>query len=140
MIERDLLAGAVAAIARHRSQGDTLVLMSASVDLYVPALGERLGFGRTICTGVAWRGEFLDGALATPNRRGEEKARCLEALRAEHAGARITAYGNSASDLPHLRLADRGVLVNPSPARAGDPIRHRMRAVAGTWRTGQRSN
>jgi len=113
VIERELLPGAVAALAHHRERGDLLVLMSASVDLYVPKLGELLGFGRVICTGVLWKGERLDGALTTPNRRGEEKARCLAQLRAELAPvASITAYGNSDSDLPHLRLAERGVLVN----------------------------
>jgi HAD superfamily hydrolase (TIGR01490 family) len=116
VIAQDLLAPAVAAIEQHRRDGDTLVLMSASVDLYVPDLARRLGFSQTLCTGVAWRGESLDGALVTPNRRGEEKARCLEGLRALHPDARIVAYGNSASDLPHLRLAHRGVLVNGSRA------------------------
>lgn len=115
VIARELLADAVAAIARHRQRGDTLVLMSASVDLYVPGLGQRLGFERVICTEVRWDGDLLDGALVTPNRRGEEKARCLERLRGELAPvARITAYGNSDSDLPHMRLAEHGVLVNGS--------------------------
>jgi len=113
VIARELLPGAVAAIARHRQRGDTLVLMSASVDLYVPALGGLLGFDRVVCTELRWEGGVLDGALATPNRRGEEKARCLERLRADLAPVEsITAYGNSGADLPHLRLAERGVLVN----------------------------
>jgi len=113
VIARELQPGAVAAIASHRHRGDTLVLMSASVDLYVPRLGELLGFGHVVCTEVLWKGERLDGALTTANLRGEEKARCLAQLRAELAPvASVTAYGNSASDLPHLRLAERGVLVN----------------------------
>lgn len=116
VIARDLLAEALGAIGQHRENGDMLVLMSASVDLYVPELARRLGFAYTICTGVAWRGDVLDGALVTANRRGEEKARCLAKLRAQHDDAIIVAYGNSASDLPHLRLAARGVLVNGSRA------------------------
>ncbi|HNR21686.1 MAG TPA: HAD-IB family hydrolase [Steroidobacteraceae bacterium] len=120
VIARDLLPGAVAALARERQRGATLVLMSASVDLYVPALGKLLGFDHVVCTGVRWEDGVLDGALATPNRRGEEKARCLERLRADLAPvASITAYGNGSSDLPHMRLAERGVLVNgPRRARA----------------------
>lgn len=113
VIARELLADAIAAIARHRAVGDSLVLMSASVDLYVPALGRLLGFDQVICTEVRWEGDVLDGALVTPNRRGDEKARCLEHLRTELAPvASITAYGNSDSDLPHIRLAEHGVLVN----------------------------
>jgi phosphoserine phosphatase len=52
------------------------------------------------------------GRLTTPNRRGVEKVRCLAALRARHPQLPITAYGNTPSDLQHLGLADRGILVN----------------------------
>ena len=107
-----LCPGALAAIAAHRAEGDRLVLLSASVDLYVPKIGRRLGFDETICTGVAWRAERLDGGLTTPNRRGSEKRRCIEALRQRFPGARIAAYGNSGSDLPHLVIVDQPVLVN----------------------------
>ena len=77
----ELCPGALEAIARHRAAGDRLVLLSASVDLYVPDIGRRLAFDETICTGVAWRDGRLDGALVTENRRGAEKRRCVEALR-----------------------------------------------------------
>jgi phosphoserine phosphatase len=33
-------------------------------------------------------------------------------LREQHPGVATAAYGNAASDIPHLRLADHGVLVN----------------------------
>jgi phosphatidylglycerophosphatase C len=104
--------GALSTLEAHRAAGDRLVLLSASPDLYVPLVGRLLRFERSVCTEVRWRDGRLDGALATENRRGEEKVRCLERLRAEFPGARITAYGNSGSDLPHLARADRGVLVN----------------------------
>ncbi len=110
--ERELCPGALAAIARHRAAGDRLVLLSASVDLYVPAIGERFGFAESICTGIAWRGERLDGALTTPNRRGEEKKRCIARLRDRFPGATIAAYGNSGSDLAHLAVVDHPMLVN----------------------------
>jgi HAD superfamily hydrolase (TIGR01490 family) len=108
--------GALAAIARHRAGGDRLVLLSASVDLYVPAIGRRLGFDETICTGLSWSGDLLQGRLTTENRRGEEKRRCIVRLRAEHAGARIAAYGNAASDLDHLLIVDEPLLVNAASA------------------------
>jgi phosphatidylglycerophosphatase C len=103
---------ALAALARHRARGDWLVLLSASTDLYVRELGARLGFDEVICTEVRWQDGRLDGALATPNRRGSEKTRCLEALRARHPGARVAAYGNAGSDLEHLARADAPLLVN----------------------------
>jgi phosphatidylglycerophosphatase C len=109
-------ARALATLEAHRAAGDRLILLSASPDLYVPLIGRLLGFERCVCTEVRWRDGRLDGALATENRRGEEKVRCLERLRAEFPGATVTAYGNSESDLAHLARADRGVLVNAGAA------------------------
>lgn len=106
-------ADAREAIARHAREGDHLVLMSASVDLYVPAIARALGFHESICTGVRWRDGRLDGRLSTPNRHGEEKARCLRELRQRRPGE-AAAYGNAASDLPHLKLVEHGMLVNGS--------------------------
>ena len=108
----ELCPGALDAIARHRAAGDRLVLLSASVDLYVPDIGRRLAFDETICTGVAWRDGRLDGALVTENRRGAEKRRCVEALRARHPGVPFAAYGNARSDFDHLAVVDAPVLVN----------------------------
>jgi phosphatidylglycerophosphatase C len=120
-------ASALAVLEAHRSAGSRLVLLSASPDLYVPLIGRLLGFERTVCTEIRWDGDRLDGALRTPNRRGAEKVRCLEQLREDYAHAAVTAYGNSSSDLPHLALAERALLVNGSAAarrgaaRAGIP-------------------
>lgn len=105
---------ALAALAAHRAAGDYLVILSASTDCYVRAIGARLGVDEVICTELLWRGDRLDGALATPNRRGAEKTRCIEALRARHPGAHLAAYGNAGSDLEHLSAVDAGVLVNGS--------------------------
>jgi phosphatidylglycerophosphatase C len=107
---------ALAAIRRHRDAGHHLVLMSASVDFYVPEFGHQLGFDEVISTGVAWNGDRLDGTLTTPNRRGEEKAVCLRAIVAARSDRETFAYGNSDSDLPHLRLVKHGLLVNGSVA------------------------
>jgi HAD superfamily phosphoserine phosphatase-like hydrolase len=130
--DSDCLPGAIAAIALHRAAGDRLVLLSASPDLYVPRIGERLGFAETICTGIAWRDGRLDGSLTTPNRRGEEKRRCLEALRERHPRAHIAAYANSASDIAHLAAADAPLLVNGA-TRARRRARARGIPVA-DWR------
>jgi phosphatidylglycerophosphatase C len=103
-------------VASHHAAGDYLVLMSASPDLYVPLIGAALGFAEVICTEVHWRGELLDGDLASANRRGEEKSRCLATLRARHPGLKVSAYGNSRSDIDHLARVERGVLINASRA------------------------
>ncbi len=123
---------ALAAIARHRAAGDWLVLLSASTDLYVPAIGARLGFDEVICTELVWCGDRLDGRLRSANRRGAEKTRCLDALRSRHPLARIAAYGNAGTDLEHLAHCDAPLLVNASAAarRAA----RRLGVACGDWR------
>jgi phosphatidylglycerophosphatase C len=111
-----LRPAALAALEAHRAAGDHLVLLSASPDLYVPRIGRALGFERTLCTEIEWQGDRLVGALTTPNRRGAEKERCLDWLRTKYADLPIVAYGDSASDLDHMRHADRALLVNGSAA------------------------
>jgi HAD superfamily hydrolase (TIGR01490 family) len=105
---------ALNAIQRHRNAGHYRVLMSASVDFYIPEFGRQLGFDHVISTEVAWRDEKLDGTLLSANRRGEEKARCLRELLATRDDGETYAYGNSDSDLPHLVLVKHGLLVNGS--------------------------
>jgi len=137
--EADFCPGALYAILRHQAAGDRLVLLSASVDLYVPAIAARLGFQQAVCTGVAWRGDRLEGSLTTANRRGAEKRRCIEALRARHPGVAISAYGNSGSDIAHLAAVEHPLLVNGGAGarraarRTGIPVAEwRDKAPAGT--------
>ena len=132
LLARGLHADALAALQAHRRAGDLLVLLSASPDLYVPAIGRALGFAQSVCTEVEWEGDHLTGRLKTPNRRGAEKARCIATLRREHPGLRLIAYGNAASDLAHLALADRATLVNGTAGARRDAARRNVDCV--TWR------
>lgn len=119
---------ALAAIEAHRAAGDHLVLLSASTDFYVPEIGRRLGFDDTLCTAVRWDGDHLVGDLASANHRGTVKAECIDAIRREHPGMGIAAYGNSGSDFDHLRMVDAPLLVNGSgrtrraASRLGIPV------------------
>ncbi len=112
LLRRGVFADAVRAIEAHRSQQDHLVLMSASVDLYVPAIGRALGFAETVCSKVLWDGDRLDGRLAGPNCRDARKAAIVREYRNRFPDARCIAYGNSAPDLLHLDLADQGWCIN----------------------------
>jgi phosphatidylglycerophosphatase C len=117
LLAHGLYAEALEAIRTHRLQGDRLLLMSASTDLYVPLIAQALGIPEVRCTRVRWRADArLDGRLAGANCYGEEKRRCLQALIERDPPARIYAYGNSGSDLAHMQLAQCAYLVN-GPAR-----------------------
>jgi phosphatidylglycerophosphatase C len=114
LLQHGVRDDALAAIAAHRDRGERLALLSASTELYVPAIGQALGFDDVLCTRLEWQGERLVGRLSGPNLRGAEKVRCLHELRARYPGLQITAYGDSPADIAHLLLADRGILVNGS--------------------------
>ncbi|MCB1623823.1 MAG: HAD-IB family hydrolase [Pseudomonadales bacterium] len=131
-VASQVMPGAREAIDRHRLAGDRLVLMSASVDCYVPRVAALLGFANVICTPVLWDGDKLDGRLAGPNCRGDEKARQLRSLQERHPRAEIVAYGNSMSDVPHLCLAARGVFVNAPPRARSRLIRRGL--ICENWR------
>jgi phosphatidylglycerophosphatase C len=110
-----LYAEALACIEVHRRAHTHLVLLSASPDLYVPAIAKALGFDACVCTEIRWRSDgSLEGTLASANRRGPEKARCVSALLAERKPVYSNAYGNSPADLEHLRLVSAGTYVNGS--------------------------
>lgn len=126
-----LRPGALAAVAAHRAAGDELVLLSASPDLYVADIGRALCFDQTISTEIRWDDGRLDGRLAGPNRRGEEKRRIVERLLAGRGGGPSAAYGNAASDLAHLALVRRPLLVNGD--RAARRAAHRLGIPTADW-------
>jgi phosphatidylglycerophosphatase C len=116
LLRTGLFGEALTRIAIHRRTQTHLVLLSASPDLYVPVIARALGFDECICTELRWRAEgTLDGALASANRRGAEKADCVRALLARHRPQLSQAYGNSRADLEHLRLVSAGSYVNGRP-------------------------
>ena len=126
-IAQRCFADALATIRRHRDAGHYLVLMSASVDFYVPEFGRQLGFDQVISTGVRWNGDRLDGTLTTANRRGEEKARCLRELLAQRQ--RLAKPSPTATAIPICRICK---IVAARTARewliAGAPRRPRRSA------------
>jgi phosphatidylglycerophosphatase C len=132
LLEDGLFADARRKISAHREAGDRLVLMSASTDLYVPAVGRSLGFHEVICTGVRWEGDRLRGDLTTPNRSGAEKTRCLMQLQQRYPELTTVAYGNARADLDHLQRAQQGFLVNGSASAR--QMAARMGVTSVTWR------
>lgn len=117
-------AGALARIGWHRERGDFLVLVSASIDLYLRHAARHLGFDALVCTGAS---SGPAARLLTPNCRGPEKTARL--AREEFFGrtdwAASWAYSDDRSDLPMLELCGHPVAVNPSaPLRDEARRRH----------------
>jgi phosphatidylglycerophosphatase C len=113
LLRGGLYAEALECIAGLQRSQAHLVLLSASPDLYVPAIASALGFDECVCTRLRWRADnTLDGALASANRRGPEKTRCVQSLLAARQPGLSHAFGDSRADLAHLRLVRAGTYVN----------------------------
>lgn len=97
-------------IAAHRGAGDSVVIVSASFELYVAPLGRLLGVDGVLATRLAIESGRFTGDLAGPNCRGPEKVRRLHAWLDEHHGGRhcveLVAYGDSPGDRELLADAD----------------------------------
>ncbi len=130
LIERGLFADALRAIEAHRCAEDHLVLMSASIDLYVPDIGKALGFNETVCSRVRWTQDRLDGRLIGANCRDVEKARLFREIRLRFPDDRTIAYGNSSPDLPHLDLADQGWMINATGRLLAECERRKIGVLA----------
>ena len=110
-LERKLDAASLERLVWHRAQGHELVLVSASLDVYLEPLGDKLGFDAVLATGLAIDDDDrLTGDLEGPNVRAHEK---VVRLRRWLGGdpCELWAYGDSAGDRELLALADHGYRV-----------------------------
>ena len=90
-------------IQQHQSQGDEVVIVSGSLDVYLQPWCTRHGLA-LICNRLEASAGLLTGRYQTDDCGAHKVAR----IRARHdlqAYARITAYGDSREDLPMLALA-----------------------------------
>lgn len=114
-IDARLLPVALEVLARHRAQGDRVVVATGAP----PELARQiLGFAGhgdvpVIGTAVAPR---AGAVVATRHCHHEEKMRML---RERGYGEIDVAYSDSWADLPLLKAARRPVVVNPKPGRVG---------------------
>ena len=109
--------GAAALLDRHRRDGDTLLITTATNRFVVEPIAEMLGVPNLLATDP----EIVDGRYTgrlqgTPNFQAGKVTR-LRAWMASQ-GQRfdgICAYSDSHNDLPLLQMADRAVAVDPDP-------------------------
>jgi phosphatidylglycerophosphatase C len=110
-----------ATMAWHRSLHHRLVLVSASLSLYLEPFGQSAGFDQVIATRLGTTADgHLSGQLEGANVRGPEKARLL-GLALGPGPVELWAYGNSESDREMLSMADHPQWVGRRSKRPGDP-------------------
>jgi len=101
----------------HQDQGHVVLLVSASLDVYLEPLGDLLEVDAVLCTTLDADGDRFTGLIAGANCRGQEKVSRIEAWCTASGvpkSALEWAYGDSGGDAAMLAVATNGVLVSRS--------------------------
>ncbi|HYO93083.1 MAG TPA: HAD family hydrolase [Polyangiaceae bacterium] len=97
-------AKALERIHWHQAQGDQVVVVSASLDVYLADWCRELGV-QWICTELEERNGVLTGRYRQGDCSGQEKARRIRRRYAMDSFAVVYAYGDTAEDEAMLALA-----------------------------------
>ena len=124
----------------HREQGHRLVLVSASLGLYLIPFGKLRSFDEVIATALeVGPDDRLTGLLQGPNVRAAQKAVLLRELIGSEA-VTVWAYGDSRGDREMLAMADFPTLLGRTLRMPGARGRRRPpdseRAVRPQWTDG----
>ncbi|MEX1006985.1 MAG: HAD-IB family hydrolase [Acidimicrobiia bacterium] len=122
IVRRHLRPEAVDRVDWHRTQGHKLVVVSASLGVYVRPVAERLRFDAVLATELELGpGGKLTGKLEGANVRGAEKTRRLDVWLGGEP-AYVWAYGDSSGDRELWARADRPVRVTRKRRFARDRV------------------
>jgi HAD superfamily hydrolase (TIGR01490 family) len=100
-------ATTLTALQAHQQAGDTCVLVSASLDIYLQPWADQHGLAAVLCTSLEIDPQQrVTGRLVPANCYGPEKARRIREWLAGRRPSHITAYGDSRGDDAMFALAD----------------------------------
>ena len=98
----------------HQNKGDRIIIATASFDIYVGILADRLGVKEFICTkGDIYNGRFT-GKISGLNCYGDEKVKKIKIYLENISRESVISYSDDISDYPMLRWAGKGFLVTPN--------------------------
>jgi phosphatidylglycerophosphatase C len=113
--ERWLRSDVATRMRWHQEQGHVVILVSASLGVYLHPLGDLLEVDAVLCTELEEVDGVLSGQLVGKNCRGEEKVSRVQKWR-EEAGIDVRdlvyAYGDSSGDKQLLDLFSQPTWVN----------------------------
>ena len=113
--ERWLRSDVATRMRWHQEQGHVVILVSASLGVYLHPLGDLLEVDAVLCTELEEVDGVLSGQLIGKNCRGEEKVSRVQKWR-EEAGIDVQdlvyAYGDSSGDKQLLDLFSQPTWVN----------------------------
>lgn len=116
---------APALLEKHRVQGDTLLIMTATNRFITEPIAALLGVDTLIATDPEFRDGRYTGRIAgTPNFREGKVTRLEQWLSERGASAtHISFYSDSHNDLPLLLRADHAVAVDPDERLRAEALR-----------------
>lgn len=115
----------VGKLREHQVAGDRVILVSASPDIYVPAIARQLGIEEVLCTRVQRHASRVLGSIVGANCKRQAKVQFLAAhLNNDRAPANSYAYGDSHHDLPMLQWVTYGYLIRSQRLQRVDNARH----------------
>lgn len=114
-IEPIVAAGAPALLERHRAEGATLLITSATNRFVTEPIAELLGVPHLIATDPEMKdGRYTGHVDGLPNFQGGKVTRLKAWLAAQPAQyTHLTAYSDSRNDIPLLEMAQQPVAVDP---------------------------
>ncbi|WNW14038.1 HAD family hydrolase [Pseudomonas sp. DTU_2021_1001937_2_SI_NGA_ILE_001] len=132
VIEPIIFSDACKAIAEHRTQGDRILVISASSVHLVAPIAERLGIDEVLAIDLdVQHGVYSGATTGTLTYQQGKVARLMQWLDAEGENLEgASFYSDSRNDLPLLQTVDHPHVVNPDPVlleharEAGWPIHH----------------
>lgn len=90
----------------HKKRGDRLVMVSASLNIYLEPIAQILGFDDLICTRPSINHLIFDGGIEGKNCRGPQKVQLLSGLVGNLEKCDLYAYGDSEGDREMLQVAN----------------------------------
>lgn len=99
-------ADAKTQIAKHKAQGDEVIIISASIENWVCHFAEALKADKLLATQVEVQDGKITGRFLTANCYGKEKVKRLLSAYPERDKYYLIAYGDSRGDKELLHFAD----------------------------------
>ncbi|MDE0853131.1 MAG: HAD-IB family hydrolase [Nevskia sp.] len=121
-IEPRIAKGAPALLQRHREQGDTLLITTATNRFITEPIATLLGVPHLLATDPEMIGGRYTGRITGHANFREGKVLRLRAWLEHHSlqYGHATCYSDSHNDLPLLEFADTAVAVDPDPTLHGE--------------------
>lgn len=121
VIEPKVLPQAIALVERHRAQGDTLVLVTATNAFVASPIARLFGIDHLIAVELekdADSGQYTGAIAGTPSFREGKVTRVHQWFHARGErleGVESVFYSDSINDLPLLQMVNTAVATNPDP-------------------------